>query len=108
MDKDCARAVIIGCANEDVRVSVSVYIPGQRYGVAEMGLHLIALGDPVRRALGETTGPTVVDKGRPFIHLTTVIPGGTDDEIVAFERDRDFGRYVLSPGVAVSPPQPGD
>src|SRR5262249_9325698 len=67
-------------ADDDVRVAVSVHVPGARNGGAELRGRLVGLGRPRGRRAEPRGGPQV-DERATFVRLTVVVLVGTADDV---------------------------
>src|SRR3989304_1166127 len=67
-------------AYNHIGVPVTIYVPGPSYRVAEQSRSLVSLPGPGGRG-GYPRGRTNVDKCRPLIDLTIVVPRSSNNHI---------------------------
>ena len=72
--------VIVGRADDDVRVAVAVHVPSHPHRPAKACADLVALGGPVRRG-GKPHRRAVIDVGLPFIRLVVVVVARAGDDV---------------------------
>jgi len=84
IDERPAAVVVVGGADDDIAVAITVYVPRRSHRPTEQGIVAVALGPPVvasHLADGKAPAAKDIDTPLPSRAVFAVVERGTDDDI---------------------------